>query len=117
MKFLNSFLIVFVILFGMTSESCAQYVLPSDTTALPYVVDDLVNAIQECYEQPVQTNEYAHFLSNEVGFPALILGSALTANKIAQLKIWVKSNPIAIEKFLIRRKKNYDTYFNPALQE
>tara|TARA_B110000046_G_scaffold67621_1_gene75647 strand:- start:844 stop:1197 length:354 start_codon:yes stop_codon:yes gene_type:complete len=117
MKFLNSFLIVFVILFGMTSESCAQYVLPSDTTALPYVVDDLVNAIQECYEQPVQTNEYAHFLSNEVGFPTLSLGSALSTNDLVQLKIWVNSNQGAIEKFLIRRKKNYDTYFNPAVQE
>lgn len=114
---LFKFLIVGIALMVTSQLSIAQAVLPSDTTTLPYVVEDMVSAIQECYEQPVQTNEFAHFLSDESGFPPIQLGVALSASELDQLKLWVKSNPSAIEKFLIRRKKNYDIYFNPELQE
>ncbi|MDC1222037.1 hypothetical protein N8Z47_05150 [Salibacteraceae bacterium] len=116
MKILN-FVFVCLLTLGMSFGLSAQSTLPSDTTTLPYVVDDMVTAIKDCYEQPINTNEYAHFLSNEAGFPPLQLGEPLTASHLVQLKDWVKSNPLSIEEFLIRRKKNYDTYFNPALQE
>lgn len=116
MKILN-FMSVCLIIIGMSFGVSAQSTLPTDTTALPYVVDDMVAAIKDCYEQPVVTNEYAHFLSDEAGFPPLQIGEALMASHLSQLRNWVKSNPSSIEEYLIRRKKNYDIYFNPALQE
>lgn len=116
MNILN-FMSVCLLIMGMSFGVSAQSALPSDTTALPFVVDDMVTAIKDCYEQPVTKNEYAHFLSNESGFPPLQLGEPLTISHLTQLEDWVKANPSFVEEYLIRRKKNYDTYLNPALQE
>lgn len=107
--------VVFVTMVNVNMAS--SQVLPSDTTTLPYVVDEMVTAIKDCYEQPIETNQYAHFLSDEQDFPPFVVGQNLSAAEIETLKDWVKTHPSSIEKFLIRRKKNYDTYFNPAMQD
>lgn len=102
---------------GMHQMGQAQvqpYDIPSDMTALPYNVQEMVELIQEAYEAPVQTNAYVQLVEEYPGFPNLTLGNALTNGKKKKLAEWVETHPDAIEALLIARKKNYDTYFNPA---
>ncbi len=117
MKYLCKLFCGLAFVLGCIAPSSLLAQLPSDTTTLPFVVDEMVDAIKSCYENQTLTNEYAYFLSDEPYFPSINIGNALSEAEVDQLKTWIKNNPSSIEKYLIRRKKNYDTYFNPALQE
>ena len=115
MKLKYSFVLVLLAFFvvGFSNSTIAQ--IPSDAAILPYQVDEVTNIIKERFEAPHETNEYIQFLVEEDDFPAISPNVPMSSELTEELTEWVTTHPAAIEQLLIRAKKNYDKYFNPAL--
>ena len=115
MKFKYFFVLVSlaILTFGFSNSMMAQ--IPSDVAILPYQVEEITNIIKERFEAPAETNEYIQFLVNEDDFPGIAPNQTMSSALTEDLEEWVSTHPAAIEELLIRGKKNYDKYFNPAL--